>query len=241
MNFTCCNEDYAENIAKYIKEQKKYPFNVSVEPIKQLKTKKQLGYIFGGLISALQVYFFDLQGNVYDSNCMKDWLYCKCGIRKPVMYPDGITRDEPITLSQMTVEETSEFINNILNFIDNDTDCILTPELRYCWLLHVSQKDLDFAGCYNFLERDESYLKHQGTLTCINCGISGTEAHHVKLTKYASQNKPPDWLTIPLCHQCHIGKVHQKGQSEVIKCINTYKYDIEIFCKLAYLRWLYKK
>ena len=58
MNFTCSNEQYLKNVLKTCLNayEKDSIVNVSYEVLKQQKTLKQLGFIFGGLIKAISLF-----------------------------------------------------------------------------------------------------------------------------------------------------------------------------------------
>ncbi len=189
----------------------------------------------------MQGYFKELDGEFYDSEEIKNMLYAKTGIFENYKNIGGFIFRNPITLSKMKKEEASEFINKIINYIDNDTDCILTPELRNCWLLHVKDSDIEFAIQFNFPEKTPEYIRHQHSLTCINCGIfniNGNDSHHIRHNTGLA-NKPPDWFSIPLCRNCH-NKLQALSGHELAKILPIYGFNIEIYCKLAYLRWLNK-
>ena len=65
MNFSCSNEQYLRNALKTCLNsyEKGSTVNISYEVIKQTKTLKQLGFIFGGLIKALNKYFDNIGYN----------------------------------------------------------------------------------------------------------------------------------------------------------------------------------
>ena len=81
MDFTCSNKQYLKNILSdlYRNYKEGTIYRVSYEEVKQEKTLKQLGYIFGGLIKAL-IRFFDNLGYKYEPYMIKDWLYQECGL-----------------------------------------------------------------------------------------------------------------------------------------------------------------
>ena len=76
MDFTCSNKEYLKNICGDLLRRYKEGaiYKISYEEIKQEKTLKQLGFIFGGLIKAL-IRFFENLGYSYEPYMIKDWLY----------------------------------------------------------------------------------------------------------------------------------------------------------------------
>ena len=65
MDFTCSNKEYLKNICGDLLRRYKQGsiYRISYEEIKQEKTLKQLGFIFGGLIKALIRFFENLGCN----------------------------------------------------------------------------------------------------------------------------------------------------------------------------------
>lgn len=232
------NREALNTIIQDIYRNAKYPLNLIAEPVKRMKTKKQLGYIFGGIFQALADYYKDQQGETWTSEDIKTMVYNELNLFEKRQYPNGKEYYNPITISKMTTDQTSMFINAVLDWIDNETDCILHPSLRYCWLLHVTDKQIDEVMSYAAQLRDPAYLNHIRNLTCINCGRYGVEAAHMRINYQAGAGiKPPDWLAIPLCHSCHIERQHTEGKE--IKA--PYNYDMKVFCKLCYVRWIRKE
>lgn len=245
MNFTITNKAYAKNIflklLSMISDDKVY--RLSFEKIKSTKTKKQLGFIFGGLLKSIVLYF-DSLGYNFTVEQIKEWIYEEIGISETILLPNGKKIDIRKTLSSMTKREASDFIFKMFEFIDSSEalkDLVLTPDLRYCWTNHIDERLYEAIKNTKFLERNEQYLRHQRTLTCIHCGRRGSEVHHIKRGSGLGR-KNPDWFTIPLCHDCHIGYLHsQNGEEKLLSQIkNTIGgLDIEIFCKSSYYLWLH--
>lgn len=242
MQLTITNEAYRETIFDDIRKIPKFPYRIIYEPIKQMKTKDQLGFIFGGLFNVLRVYFYETQGETWTVDDIKTMLYHEVGIFQTKQYPNGMEYTNPITLSVMDKDQASEFISKVINWIESlDPVCILPPDLRNCWLLHVSEDDNEEIKHFNFPERDEYYLRYQRTLSCLYSGKYGyIDAHHVREEHYAGlSQKPPDWFTIPLLHEYHM-LGHTQGFKDIINGLHLYGFDIETYCKLAYMRWYNK-
>lgn len=253
MNFTVSNKAYGKNVCSHINAniQEGKIYRISFEEIEQLKTREQLGYIFGGIFKAIQKFFSNL-GHDYSVELIKEWIYDEVGVKELVYLPSGKQKEVVKTLSVMSKNQASEFINKLLFFIDESEalqDLVLPPELRYCWTLHVDFNDILDANNYTRgdwdrkHEKDSAFLAYQASQTCIRCGKKGVQVHHIqKGSGYAKKN--PDWFTIPLCQECHIINLHsQEGEETILNDIKSIIGELEIkdFCLLNYLRWLYHK
>ncbi len=201
--------------------------NISYEPVKKPKSKEQLGFIFGGIIKALLLYFNSLGFNDYTPEIIKTWLYYETGVFNKKILPNGEYREIIKTLSGMNKNEASEFISKTLSFIEHSPVLsganghkafILTPELRYSWTRNIDEDFKILVYSENFKERDEAYLRYQRGLTCIYCGGKGGEAHHIKDGSGLGR-KNPDWFTIPVCNSCHIPIMHGKNFKEGLKTV----------------------
>lgn len=233
MDFTCSNKQYLKNILSdlYRNYKEGTIYRVSYEEVKQEKTLKQLGYIFGGLIKAL-IRFFDNLGYKYEPYMIKDWLYQECGLVESITLPNG----EPVTylktLSSMTKAEAAKFIEDIIGFIDNSPifeGFVLPPELRYSWTHNIDKNKLEVMRNADINNFDSSYLIYQSKQTCIKCGARGGMVYHLKklYTK--------DYQTLPLCAKCY-DDVNTRGESylkEDIKAVLN-GLSLEDFTLLAY-------
>lgn len=238
MNFTCSNKDYLKNILGDILRQYKDGniYRVSCEEIKTLKTLKQLGYIFGGLIKALTRFFCNL-GYEYTPEIIKDWLYNECGCIHNIILPNGKQAPYIKTLSSMTKEEAANFINEIINFIDNSPifeDFILPPELRYSWTHNIDKDKLERIKSIDINNFDSEYIRHLSKQTCIRCGARGGLVYRLK------ELHPKDYLTLPLCAKCY-DIVNTHGESYLNKDIQNVLNGLTVkdFCKVAY--YMYRK
>ena len=248
MNFTVSNKEYLKKVLGHIlaKYREKSIVNISFEEVKKTKTKKQLGFIFGGIIKALISYFNSL-GYDYDTNIIKYWLYYSCGVYDEKQAPDGSIIYMPVTLSQMDIKQASDFINRVIYFIDTtpilkgDKDnrgFCLTPDLRYCWARGVSGFEINEALEEKKPQLDESYLRYQRGKNCIYCGGLGNEVHHIKRGSGLGR-KNPDWFTIPLCGRCHKLLHDEIGEAEFLRGLSGVLngLDIKEFCALCYKRF----
>jgi len=247
MQFTVTNDAFRDNIFDSYIEKVRYPYNISIEPIKQMKTKKQLEYFWGGLVKVLSQYYFSLgeaesEHKPLNPQVIKLTLYDEIGIYEPIRLLTGRETYRLIPMSEMTKEQMTEFISRVLDWMDAlDPVCIIPPDLRLTWLLHITDEDVARAEKYKFPERNSLYLAYLRKQSCLYSGKYGCEAAHISLPGYGGMSqKSPDWLAIPLHYEVH-KEAHGKGHSEIINGLNLYNFDIVTYAKLAYLRWLYKK
>ena len=59
--------------------------------------------------------------------------------------------------------------------------------------------------------RSEKYLDFIRSKPCLGCNTIPSSAAHQDFGWNAMSGKPPDIHALPLCHKCHIGIEHQKG------------------------------
>ena len=119
MQFTVSNKHYLKNILNdaYRNYKDGTILHIEYEEVKQEKTLKQLGFIFGGLIKCL-IRFFSNLGYQYEAYMIKDWLYQECGRVQNITLPNGKQITYLKTLSSMTKAEAAAFIDDIITFID---------------------------------------------------------------------------------------------------------------------------
>ena len=133
----------------------------------------------------------------------------------------------------------SKFIDCVFCLLDTDplyAGIKLHPSVFYNWVFHLDPEEVKWAK-QNFMpERDSEYLDYIRTLPCICCGIQHrSEAHHIRDTRTAGVAiKSPDWYTVPLCHNCHLGVAHGTGWK---KSMDWIPLDLIDFCKICYIRW----
>lgn len=238
MDFTCSNKEYLKNILGDILRQYKDGaiYRVSYEEVKQEKTLKQLGFIFGGLIKSLIRYFSNL-GYQYEAYMLKDWLYSECGLHQEITLPNGEKVTYLKTLSSMTKAEAADFIENIITFIDSSPvfeDFILPPELRYSWTHNVDKNKLALVKAADINNFDSAYLIHQTKQTCIKCGARGGMVYHLKQTYIK------DYETLPLCAK-YYDDVNTRGESYLTNDIKAVLNGLTLkdFCLMAY--YYYRK
>lgn len=225
----------------------KYPFNLTAEDVKKEKTKSQLGFFFGALVRSIQQ-FFEERGDRMTAEEIKENLYSACCTHENGLvsvYTDFYGRKimRPKRLSEMTMDEASVFIDYCIKVIDSSPifdGLVLHPSIRYLWVRKITADDLRQLESVNLPEKDAEYLLHTRNQCCLCCGKQGAEVHHLKVSGYTGTAfKAPDWLSIPLCHECHIGFAHGVGQDSLFERLNYIKKHINMvdFCKIRYLRW----
>lgn len=215
------------------------------------KTLKQLGYVFGGLADAVSDFFFEQEGVKREKDDIMEGFYLSCAkldnrLCRMVRGVDG-EYEVPKRLSTMSVEDASVFIDKCLWLIDN-ANCfkglILHPSLRYTWVRHVTADELQRANDFKFPRLCPEYLEETRRQACIWCGrMNASEPHHLKIAGQSGTSyKADDWLTVPLCHDCHIAELHQHGEkkfNEGIQWITKYISLVD-FCRMRYIRWINK-
>lgn len=216
------------------------------------KTLKQLGYFFGGLVGSIKDYYKE-NGEEWEIEDIKENFYQACAkiddrLKKEVRRFNGDVYEVPKRLSEMDIEEASLFIDRCVWLIDN-ARCFqgltLHPSLRYTWVRHVSKDDLLEISQAKMPRLCPEYLEHTRKQACLCCGRNNvSQVHHLKLAGESGTGfKADDWLTIPLCPQCHLGELHQKGQEEFYKNLEWITKYISLvdFCRLRFLKWQMKK
>lgn len=216
------------------------------------KTLKQLGYFFGGLVGSIKDYYKE-NGEEWEIEDIKENFYQACAkiddrLKKEVRRFNGDVYEVPKRLSEMDIEEASLFIDRCVWLIDN-AKCfqglILHPSLRYTWVRHVSKDDLLEISQAKMPRLCPEYLEHTRKQACLCCGRNNvSQVHHLKLAGESGTGfKADDWFTIPLCPQCHLGELHQKGQEEFYKNLEWITKYISLvdFCRLRFLKWQMKK
>ena len=212
------------------------------------KTRKQLGFFFGGLVDSVIDYYRGF-GERWEEDNVKQNFYNACSylddsLRKIYRRFNGEQYEVPMRLSEMDIEQASTFIDSSVRVIENAScfkGLILRPELRYTWVRNIKQDDLDQLRYIKLPRDDKAYLEHTRKQCCIWCGKQHqTEVHHLKVAGYTGTGyKADDWLCIPLCHDCHINTLHQQGVEQFEKDIEWITKYISLvdFCKIRYNKW----
>lgn len=251
MQITVYNEKMLDAVVKdlYSKFNEYKSLNISYDKPEKPKTKSQLGYFFGGICKSIKE-FYEKQGNdMFTKDEIKNNMYNGCSQLNDRLLChqhkfNGEVYTVPKTLSNMTSEEAGMLIDASIRLIDNSNyfeGMILHPSLRYTWVRHLGKEDMNQLKFEQCPRIDKEYLAHIRKEACIWCGKSNcSEPHHLKIAGESGEAyKSPDWLTVPLCHDCHIGCLHQNGADDFKRSLSwiTDYVDIKTFCKANYLRW----
>jgi len=223
--------------------------NVSYGKPSKPKTKSQLGYFFGALCKSVQEFYQENGNDQFSLENIKENFYSGCSainsnLLEKITHFNGKEYVVPKRLSNMTVEEASLFIDTAIKLIDKARcfeGLVLHPSIRYTWVRHLGQEDIKQLDFAKLPIRDPEYLEHIRKQACLWCGVANhSEPHHLKIAGESGVAlKSSDVFAIPLCHDCHIGCLHQHGVSDFmndLKWITDYV-DISTFCKANYLRW----
>lgn len=249
MKYTVSNREHLKNIfieiANLVDINK--TVNVSYDEVKQKKTKKQLGYIFGGLLKAVKIWHYSNTGETLALDDVK-FLFYRAILPLHEVDFHGQPIKRYLGLSEMTVQDAGEFITKAIDLIDNDPifeDFILPIELRYCWLNSVTSEEIKIVKSKKFEDHYPEYLCHVRNLNCMYCGIAGiSNCHHVRLgSQTGMKQKPSDVYVIPLCPEHHDLLHNKKGEFDFYKELKSVigDYTIQTFCELCFNRWLNKK
>lgn len=222
--------------------------NLEYDVAKKPKTKAQMGFVWGALISQIKEYF-EQSGINLDEDDVIVLLYDKVAEILPEMVIDRsgifkLKRDYIKTLSKMDRTLTSKFIDGIFTVIETDplfSGLQLTSDVAYNWVFHITPDDLHAVDHMNLPERDPDYLEYVRQRPCLLCGVQHrSEAHHAKVGQnIAVAMKTEDFRAIPLCHKCHLGIAHQEGNAELERQLGfiTSRFTLEQFTRLCYCRW----
>lgn len=213
-------------------QQAQYPLNLIIEPVKRFKTIKQLNFIFGGLVKAMQNHYFKTAGEKWTADECKFQLYARILREEIKILPNGEAIKFQKTLSQMTLEEASEFILSAIEYLDS-IECYLSVDLRFTWLIHVKDTDIEKVTMLTFPDKCPEYLSYLRKQACLHCGKPASEAHHIR--EHAGLAlKSPDWFAVSVCKSCH-----DELQEYEYRLKPPYGFkDLEIFTKLCFDRWL---
>ena len=208
------------------------------------KTKRQLGFFFGAIVDSV-VDFFEQQGIKYSVEEVKDNFYQAIAPRKTITQFNGKQYEVWKHISEMSLEEMSEFIDKAIWLCDNARafqGLILHPSIRHSWIRHITEDELKNMNTKAFPRKNPEYLEYVRKQACICCGRYGSEAHHLKEAgQSGTAYKVDDWEVISLCPECH-REYHIKGKKAFEeKMAWLIKYiSLDDFTACCYNRWLMK-
>lgn len=247
MQTTVYNEKMLDSVVSdlYSRLEKDKSLNISYEKPEKPKTKNQLGFFFGALCKSIKN-FYESQGiDTYSLNDIKENMYYGCSfvndrLLKHAHRFNGDEYTTPKRLSDMTSEEAGMLIDASIYLIDNAkcfNGLVLHPSIRNVWIRHITQDDI--KNINKPARSQPEYLSYLRKQACIVCGRFGCEAHHIKeVGLTGTAYKADDWMTLPLCRDCHTlyhtrGKVWFERQMDwILKYIS-----LENFCLVSFERW----
>lgn len=242
---------YNQEMLEVVKEDLQFlleqygKLNIFYEQASKPRTKKQEGFVFAALINQITDYFRSSGFNI-DEEDVRYALYDQVSQIVPEMVVDKMLfggKPRIKHISEMDRTLMSKFIDGIFTILDTNpmyAGIKLHPSVYYNWIFHLDPEEVKWAKQHYMPERDAEYLDYVRTLPCICCGIQHrSEAHHIRDNRTAGiAIKSPDWYSIPLCHNCHLGIAHGTGFKKAMEWVPL---DLIDFCKLCYIRWKNKQ
>ena len=70
--------------------------------------------------------------------------------------------------------------------------------------------------------------RHMGRvaeLSCLTCGADGVHVHHIREGQGLSQ-RASNWLTVPLCPDCHLGPNGLHGDKSIMRVLKLDELDL---------------
>lgn len=232
---------------------------ISYEKAYADKTKKQLGFFWGALISSIVEYQVEkgIVGSGYierkkAEKQAKENFYSACSYLDDA-FCETLTRfngeeyKTPLRISEMDKDTMAKFIDTCIYLIDRSKcfdDLVLHPSIRYTWVRNVTKDDIYELSKLDYPRYCPEYLEHTRKQACIWCGVANrSEVHHLKLAGLTgTAYKADDWATLSLCTKCHTGTLHQNGVKafeQDLSWITKYMSLVD-FCRMRYRKWLIK-
>lgn len=225
----------------------KKSINLEYGDVYKDKTKAQVGFLFGALIDSVIGFFLE-QGMKYSVDEVKNNFYNAVSyldddFKKKVRRFNGEEYEVPKHISDMDIVEMSKFIDKCIWLIDNSKpfeEMRLSPDIRNTWVRHIKPEDLRYINEKSLPYIDREYMDWIHKQTCLVCGChNGIEAHHLRIDGMGgTSKKPPDWMCVPLCSDCH-RKYHTIGNNWFLQQIGWLMkwLSIKEFVILQYMRW----
>lgn len=244
MNSYVSNTKHLNKIFAYISKEVELGkvISLSYDEVKQSKTKKQLGFIWSGIIKALQQFDFDNTGEKLPADSIKTMLYDQL-LKPEIKIVLGKKVLHYVTLSQMDIEQAGRFIEDSIDFCDSLPDFTLPVALRYTWVRTIKQDELDkISGQVgNWDKIQPEYLQFIRNQFCLYCGaIPPCHAHHVRYgTEPGTAKKPADYYAIPLCSSCHEYRHSVKSGDTFFNDMKGvfWGYTPKLFCEINFYKW----
>lgn len=71
--------------------------------------------------------------------------------------------------------------------------------------------------------------RHMGRvagLPCATCGAFAVQVHHIKEGASGAGQRAGDWLTVPLCPDCHTGRHGVHGNKTMLRITKKTQHDL---------------
>ena len=72
---------------------------------------------------------------------------------------------------------------------------------------------------------EKSHMDRVASLSCVCCGAHGVHVHHLREGQGMSQ-RASNWLTIPLCPECHTGPNGIHGNKSLMRIQKIEEIDL---------------
>ena len=225
----------------------KKSINLEYSEVIKARSRKQDGFFFAALVDSVICYFNEL-GMKYTVDEVKNNFYNAVSyiddeFMKTVHRFNGEEYKVPMHISDMDRKQMSVFIDKCVWLIDNAKPfqgMKLAPDIRNTWIRHITQDDLRMINEKSFPYSDAEYMSYLHKQACLVCGChNGIEAHHLRIDgKGGTAKKPPDWMCVPLCSECH-RKYHTRGHEWFLEQVSwlTKYLSLKEFLICNYYRW----
>ena len=238
-------------IGRKIKEGKR--FVLKFEEVTKRKSQKQLGNLFGNLLTPFTDYLTKEYGLEINTLALERKLVEMYSIESEepsTEYSFDFVEMQPVVvptrLSDMNTAQAAAFTNWCVEFIrERFPDLNLPPYIDYLWMNNITEAKINQVvyASQKFPQEDKAYLYYIRQQPCIVCCAAkeACQAHHLRDVTLGTgvATKAADYFALPLCNSCH-QVLHDKGTKELEVLIEPILNDhpIGLFCKLCYYRWV---
>lgn len=72
---------------------------------------------------------------------------------------------------------------------------------------------------------DKRHMGRVAELPCACCGVHGVQVHHIREGQGMAQ-RASNWLTVPLCPECHTGARGVHGDKSIMRTLKLSELDM---------------
>lgn len=72
---------------------------------------------------------------------------------------------------------------------------------------------------------DKRHMGRVAELPCACCGVHGVQVHHIREGQGMAQ-RASNWLTVPLCPECHTGPRGVHGDRSIMRTLKLSELDM---------------